>query len=392
MGLRFITRDWQSKRITGVIPFSKFSFTDTLCAAGTWSGELDPYDPAAALLVPHRTYVYALKDEDNSIEFAGMLGALDWNAGGNEGVDTLAASGYSLWGYFWRRLIDRTYNFNNVEQFTIAATMLADAQNPANVNNGSIDVTVAQHPAGGSGQPRIRAYDYRDGKNLAEAIEQLADCLNGFEHRIVAAWSYPPGASPTITHTFEMWAPRIGVDQPYVWRDGTAVRVKDFSVDSNSYASQALVTGTVVGNGNYGPSVIVTTNPRGEPLYEIADNETDVSDTATLTDKGNQALQTSEQYLVQVDLLDEQTWPYGTWAVGDTVRIVADRGSLQLHGDIYWRIVGRTVEVDDIGAVTTSINFTDSLRRSKPVTRAARTLARQQAAQKSAVSTLQRHP
>jgi hypothetical protein len=388
---RIIARDWASGVVTGVLPFSKFSYTDTMCAAGTWTGELDPYDPAAALLVPHRTYVYVLL-EDGTIDFAGMLGALDWSAQG-DGIDTLTASGYSLWGYFWRRLIPFTRTFGQVDQFQIAQTLVDDAQTIAPLPVGSIGVGYSWNPPGGSAVLRDRSYDLRDAKILGEAVEQLADVDNGFEFRVVAGWTHPAGgAQPRIVHTLELWYPRLGVDQPYVWRDGTAIRVHDYSDDFNAYASSAFVTGAVVGNGTYGPSQTVAVAVSGEPLYEIAVNATDVSDTPTLTGKGNQAVQTSEQFLIQVELIDQDTWPYGTWQIGDTIRLISDRGSLHLHGDVYWRITGRQVDIDDIGVLTVSINFTDSLRRSRPVTRAAKTLARQRAAQASAVSTLQRHP
>jgi hypothetical protein len=393
MGLRWIARDWNTGAITGTLPFSKSSFTETLCAAGSWSGEMDPYDSAAALLVPHRTYVYALRD-DGTIAFGGMLGALDWNASGGEGVDTLTASGYSLWGYFWRRLITLGSNFNNVEQFSIVQQLLDNHQALYPFPGYSIGVATAWNPAGGSGVPRVRQYFAADGKILGEAIEELCDCLNGFEFRVVPSWTTPPGtgARPQIQHTMELWYPRLGVDQPYIWRDGVAIRVTDYSQDDNAYASYCFATGAVSGNGSYANSAAGQVTVPGEPIYEVAINATDVTDTATLQDKADQAIQTSTQYLIQVELVDQDTWPYGSWAVGDTVRLVSDRGSLQLHGDIYWRITGTTVEVDDIGAITTSIDFTDALRRSKPVTRAARALARKRDAQASAISTLQRHP
>jgi hypothetical protein len=393
MGLRWIARDWASGVVTGTLPFSKSSFTDTLCAAGSWSGEIDPYDPAVALLVPHRTYVYALRD-DGSIAFGGMLGALDWNASGAEGVDTLTASGYSLWGYFWRRLITLGSNFQYVEQFSIVQQLLDNHQALFPFPSYSIGVATVWHPPGGSGVTRVRQYFAADGKILGEAIEQLCDVLNGFEFRVVPSWTTPPGsgAQPKIQHTMELWYPRLGVDQPYVWRDGVAIRVTDYSQDDNAYASYAFVTGAMSGNGSYGPSAGVQNSPSGEPVYEIAVNAPTVTDTPTLQDQGSQALQTSTQFLIQVEIVDEDTWPYGSWQVGDTVRLVSDRGSLQLKGDIYWRITGTTVEVDDIGAITTKIDFTDSLRRSKPVTRAARALARKRDAQASAISTLQRHP
>jgi hypothetical protein len=385
----FIARDWASGNITGEIPFSKFSYTETLCRAGSFSGEMDPYDPRAALLVPHSTFVYAL-DDSNVIRFAGMLGALDWT-GQSEGVDTLTASGYSLWGYWNRRLQSQGYVWNNVEQMAMAKTILDDMQSLYPVPSASIYMTTELHPPAGSGVPRIRSYYASDGNVVNEIVEALADCLNGFEFRVLAKWSQSAGAQAQILHVCELWYPRLGQDLPYIWRDGTAIRVTEYSDDFSAYASQATGFGSVAGDGGTPPYTTVAISVLGEPLYEVAVNAPDVSDEPTLEDKCAQAIQTSEQYLVKVDLVDQINFPYGVWQIGDTIRLVADRGSLKLDGNIFWRITGMTVDVDDIGSITTSIVLTDSGRRGKPTLPPAQRIAARRKQQGYAIAMLQRH-
>lgn len=395
MALRFIARDWYTGAITGMLPFSKFGFTDVLCRAGTWDGEMDPYDARAAALVPKRTYVYAVRDDD-SIAFAGFLEALAWSAQA-EGIDTLTASGTSLWGYFGRRLIDQDYNFvNPTEQLVIAKTLLDDSQSVAPYPQGSIAMTTVMHPAAGSGVLRQRTqWNASDGKPVGEAVEQLADVLNGFEFKVSAAWT--PGTARTarqIVHTCDLWYPRIGADLPYVWRDGTGIRVTAYTDDFTNYANSALAVGQVIGNGTVPPFVRTGfVGVRTEPIYELAVNATDVSDTNTLLQKGVQAMNNSEGFLISAEVVDTDSFPYGTaWHVGDTVRIVSQRGSLNLDGSIYWRITQATVEVDDIGAISTSIDLADSGRRSRPMLPPAQRLAAIRARQASAVAQLQRHP
>lgn len=395
MALRFIARDWYTGATTGVLPFSKFSFTDVLCRAGSWEGEMDPYDERAAVLVPKRTYVYALRD-DNTIAFAGLLETLAWSAQ-SEGIDTLTASGTSLWGYFARRLIDQDYNFvNPTEQLVIAKTLLDDSQSVAPFPQGSIGMTTVMHPAAGSGVLRQRTqWTASDGKPVGEAVEQLADVLNGFEFAVSAAWTNPPGgAARQIVHTCDLWYPRLGADLPYVWRDGTGIRVTGYSDDFSNYANSALAVGQVVGNGTVPPFVRTGfVGGHTEPIYELAVNASEVSDVNTLYQKGVQAMNNSEGYLISAEVVDVDSFPYGSaWHVGDTVRIVSDRGSLKLDGSIYWRITQATVEVDDIGAISTSVGLADSGRRSRPLLRPAQRLAAIRARQASAVAQLQRHP
>jgi hypothetical protein len=391
---RFLARDWHTGTLLGTLPFSRFQFTDTLCRAGTWDAEMDPYDPAAALLVPKRTYVYAMRD-DGTIAFAGMLGALDWSAQ-SEGVDTLTASGFSLWGYFARRLIGQDYSFGLIDQLAIAKILLDDAQSVVPYPQGSIGMATVLHPAAGSGVLRDRTtWLATDGKPIAEAVEQLADVANGFEFAVSAAFTTPPGgAARTIVHTCDIWYPRLGADLSFVWRDGTGIRVTDFGDDFSNYANSALAVGTVAGTGTIPPVARVAyTGPASEPIYEVALSATSVTDPNTLADTATHAMQTSELYVISAELVDDTNYAYGSaWNVGDTVRIVSERGSLHLTGDIFWRITQAQVQIDDIGAVTTTLTLTDSGRRSRPALPPAQRLAAIRARQAQAVAALQRHP
>lgn len=177
--------------ITGVIvsndlPLTNGRLTESLNRPGSLTGTIPLADSHATpeIIAPGRRAIYALRD--GVIQWGGPL----WKAEVAEGSDEVDITCEGWLGYWDHRDIWRTRTFTQVEQFTIFATLVADAQDDTNTTvlgdpgEGQVDlgITVVWDAASGVLRDRVDQYADHQSKNLGDALRELAGVEDGFDY------------------------------------------------------------------------------------------------------------------------------------------------------------------------------------------------------------------
>jgi hypothetical protein len=360
---RVIAADLRTGARIAELPLTGLSFSSTLNGAGQLSGVLplpsgDPQLAAVYNDAVDEVRRQLVVERDGTVVWCGVVWASPYDDVRQE-RSVMAAE---TWSYYRRRIIGTRRIYRNADQFLIARQLLDDAHA---ATGGSIGVTVGSETCGVN---RDRNYEIWERKNLGEAVEELADVLNGFDFGIDAAWS-PTGE---LVKTFRLYYPRRGrrfEATGHVFEVGRNNLISwDWPSDGTRYANRIINIGAGEAEStlqsvrtNTSQLVALDAGGPGYPLIEHVMSHVDVSVVSTLNAQAEKALGMFSQPVVvpTIEVRADFNPIFGSYDLGDAVRFIVQPGGLSPRFpdgiDTFRRIVGWDVSVSDEGTDTVKL-------------------------------------
>jgi hypothetical protein len=354
---RYLFADLLTNEIIAELPLTGVTFTEQLNQAGTFQGHLllsgidataFNVDPSTT---PGRSALYV--DRDGELVWGGVIWGRDYNST----AQTLMFSAREFESYFERRRITETVAFDNVDQLTIAQTIITNAQS---VPSGNIGVIVGTET---SGVLLSRTYYSYELKQVYGALQDLSRGQNGFDFNI--AISYVGGVP---TKTLELGYPQYGaVYDP----TDPAAPVFDFPA-GNMVEYQYPEDGSIAANtiyalgaGSNEGKLIETYQmtdflTAGWPLLEEQSNYSDVTDATYLAQlaEGQAVAVAYPPTTLKVVAPPSQNPVYGTYTIGQQARVIIADNRFPNTLDAIYRIVGLSVQPGEDGPERVTITFT----------------------------------
>jgi hypothetical protein len=348
---RFLAADLLTGTIREEIPFDGVKFGDVLNAPGGFSASTplslarNGYDPIARnVLDPGRTAIHV--ERDGVILWSGIL----WTVRANIADQTVEYGAEGLWSYFRRRIIRSDVTFAGTDQAAIAQQLLTNAQA---ITGGNLGIVVGTET---TGRTRDRTYLAVDRKPVAEAVEQLAAVLDGFDFSVTSAWN-----AGTIESTFRVHYPKRGTRTAIVADLDGPVGGFDYTIDATVQANELTAVGADTGSGPITATVADPGTLSAYPLLESTVSLTDVSEAATLDAHARArlaALRLPVATIPSVTFRPSGDLTVGAITAGDELRVIASAGYVNV--DAWYRVVAWEVEVDTNGTETIRLTFADS--------------------------------
>lgn len=346
------------------LPFSTFEFDRIRNKPGGWTADISYRNPklTTGLIAPWTRSVFA--ELEGTILWGGLLTTTGL---ASDGPYKLGGAGFFEYYREGRRVLrdrggmtyatganDYIIEFAGVEQFDIVSDFLAHAADFAGPANLGYD-EVRYHGPGQddpSGVDRDRTYYTYERKGIGEAIEQMAEVIDGFDFSESYAFSTD---GSRIERYLDLWYPYKGNDQVTIFALGNNVVLLNRDVDGLAQATRVTSTGDGEDDAQLQREAVNgdTELPDGYlPMLEATTSYSDVSIPSTLTahaefDAGQlknpvDSVELEVQKGIDV-VLGEFDW-------GDSVRTVADDHALQL--DAIYRIESLHVGINENGSVT----------------------------------------
>lgn len=335
-----VQTDLKTGSVVTELPVTGIGYTDTLNAAGTATVGIPLAAPEAdpGKLIVGSTGLAVLRNDSP------VWGGIVWGAAADlaAGTLTLSASGYH--SYYAHRFLDakKGYATTGNDQSLILKEWFGYANANGGIGTDTSTVT-------GTGHNRSRKWSFYEFKNMAEAIEEMADDLNGFNFRYEAYWI--PGVGRRVGNRFRI-ARRGSVSFPQLEHrvncNTTAV-----NYDGTQLATQAYAFGADLGTGAKpyaSASNPALTGPRCVAVATYADTKTTASlipKAAAMANVGSQPIAVPALTLYPDRFTPAQFTP---GAVGT---VIADSGYVALFEEFV--ITERNVEVDANGSETVSL-------------------------------------
>lgn len=361
---RVIATDLRTGVRIAELPLTGLSFSTTLNGAGELSGVLPLPSGNPQLAAVYNDAVDEVRrqlvvERDGAVVWCGVVWASPYDDVRQERTVMAAET----WSYYRRRIIGTRRIYRAADQFLIARQLLGDAHA---ATGGDIGVTVGTETCGVN---RDRNYEVWERKNLGEAIEELADVLNGFDFGIDAAWS----ATGQLVKTFRLYYPRRGrrfALTGHVFEVGRNNLISwDWPTDGTRYANRIINIGA--GEAEAQRSAVRTSNGQlvaldaggpGYPLIEHVLSNVEVTLQNTLNDQAIKALgMFSQPVVVPTIVVRSDVDPiFGSYDLGDAIRFVCQPGITPRFPDgvdTFRRIVGWEVAVSDEGTDTVKLQL-----------------------------------
>jgi hypothetical protein len=277
----------KSGKVIASLPFTSLEYSDVLNAAGAAaiSVPLDAADPNT--LVPGRSALVVTADGEP--QWGGIL----WAASADLAAGTLALNASGWFSYYsfcylasWTPVggaggrLGQYRGYSGKKDQTL---MLRDWIESANDNDGI--ATDTSRLLLTSFEIRRRAWKFSEFKNVAEAINEIADEDGGFNFRFESYWGRterpwePPARvgnriilSPKLSQTFPTLTHRVDVD------------VSQVSYDGSKLASEAWAFGADTGTGVKAYQRVTNTLPLTPRLQQVT-TYSDLKTTAELNPK-----------------------------------------------------------------------------------------------------------
>lgn len=264
---------------------------------------------------PGKRVVYAVRDQV-------VVGAyVIWSRTYDPSTATVTVEGAELWSLLRRRRITWQATYTGQDQLTIARDIITRAQA---VGGGDLGIDVG---SGTSGRNRDRTYVDWEAKPVAEAVEQLAAVIDGFDLVVTARFT-----GSTITRHLELGYPRRGrtaAQSGHVFEWGRNVTSMSWSEDASRMANSVIALGKGGDHDMVRTRVTDTTAfTEGYPLLEDSISHTDVSQVATLDGHARAVLAQRSRpvTLPAVTVLGDSDPPFGAYLVGDDCHLVVPSG------------------------------------------------------------------
>ena len=331
---RYLFCDTLTNTVLAELPLTSVNGTQALNAAGTLTGDLLLSGVNAKALnvsaatIPMRCSVYV--DRDGTIIWGGIIVARDYNSS----TQHLKISAREFESYFERRRITSSINFTAVDQFTIAQTLINNAQA---VSGGNIGVAV---PTNLSGVAVSKTYYNYELKSVYSALLDLSQATNGFDFNIQCSYDGSGNPSKTLVLSY----PRSGIvyssSSPtapvFEFPAGNVVEYQ-LTEDGSTTAETIYALGAGNSDGKLIATASSTTNlAAGWPLLEDSINYSDISDATLLgnlaTGRLNGVTLPPQTLKLVVPPFVDPVYNDITYKIGDDcrVRILDDRFPTQL--------------------------------------------------------------
>ncbi|MBC9714507.1 hypothetical protein H9Y04_18270 [Streptomyces sp. TRM66268-LWL] len=294
------------------LPVTGIAFTHSLNAAGSASVGMPLFAPEAdpTTLSPGISGLVIVRDG------LPVWGGIVWTASADIAAGTLSlgASGYH--SHYKGRAFVNGWTARTVEQ----ADLLKAWFGYFNADNG---IGTATDTITTTGHKRTAVWTRYELKNAGEAIEQLADNINGFNFRYVPYWATP---NTKVGHRFVI-SSREGSSTRTLTHRVNAV-VTQVSYDSTALCTVAYATGADRGNGEKLVGIFENAELAARmPERVMVGTYQDVKETQTLKSKA-QAIVNAGSAPAAIPELTLYPGQYGPldFVPGDYVAVDADAG------------------------------------------------------------------
>lgn len=269
---------------------------------------------------PARRALYVLRD-------GVVMGAyVWWSRAYDPETQTISLSGAELWSLLRRRRITWQAAYSLQDQLAIARDIITRSMAVA---GGNLALTL-----GGQSSPRTRDRNYFDyeAKPVAEAVEELAQVIDGFDFALTAALS-----GGTISRTVEFGYPRRGrtaAQSGHVFAWGRNITKLAWVEEASSMANSIIGLGKGEGLSKVRTRVTDTTAfAEGYPLLEdsISLGDIEVLDTLDGHVRAELAQRARPRTLPQVTVRADSDPPLGSYITGDDCHLV-----IPSDVDPYW--------------------------------------------------------
>lgn len=357
---RYLFGDLLQGGVLAELPLSGVRFDLQLNGAGSFGGTLPIGDakvqalPFLAATLPGRTAYYV--ERDGVLITGGIILTRRIATGGN-----LELAGAEFESYFAQRLITKDAVFAQVDQLSIAQSLINTAQA---VSGGNIGITVGTET---SGVLRDRTYNGYELKPVLEALTQLSQVQGGFDFSIDVAYD----TNGAITKTLHLGYPRRGARAAasgFVFEFPGNLQSYSWPEDATLQATTTYATGSGAGPGTMiATSVNANMLSGGYPLLEGKWSYPDVLIASTLQAHADSDLtaHSSPVTIPTVTVRGDLDPVVGSYITGDEVRlrITDDRFPATSSGgvglDLYKRIIGIAVTPPGTGPETVTLTLGD---------------------------------
>jgi hypothetical protein len=345
---RYLFADLITNSVIAELPLTNVNFTQALNTAGTFSGDLLLSGVSAAFnvansTIPGRTAVYV--DRDGIIVWGGVL----WNREYRSANQHLTLTAREFESYFERRRITTTQAFNAVDQFTVAQTLVNNAQA---VTGGNIGVIVGTNTSGVNISKVYYNYEY---KTVYSALLDLSRSENGFDFNVLVA--YDGGGVPR--KTLNLSYPKSGTRYSASNQTAPVFEFPAGNVVEYSYPEDgSIAANTIYANGpgyNEGKLNATATDatkvPAGWPLLEDSVNYSDVTDATLLQNLATAQVNAVSYPPTTVQLVAPAyvNPVLGTYVIGDDVRVRITDDRFPTGLDAIYRIVALSLTAGESG-------------------------------------------
>lgn len=360
---RYLFADLVTNQILAELPMTGVQFTQQLNTAGTFTGHLLLSGINSAALnvpnatIPGRTAVYV--DRNGKLVWGGVL----WGREYSSAKQTLTFQAREFLSYFERRRITSTVAFTNLDQLKIAQQVMSNSQG---VPNGSIGLLYNQD-AGSTSTSGVlvsRTYYGYELKTVFNAIQDLSRQSSGFDFEISVY--YDGDGNPA--KSFNTYYPRSGTAYSSTSKTAPVFELPAGNIVEYVYPEDGSIAANTVyalGAGSNEGKLISSASDTsklsaGWPLLEEQANYSDITDATMLTSLANGQL-TAVSYppttlkVVAPPYVDPQ---FGTYEVGDDVRVRITDNRFPNGLDTTYRIVALNVEAGENGPERVTLTLT----------------------------------
>ncbi|MFF4531446.1 hypothetical protein ACFY1P_19520 [Streptomyces sp. NPDC001407] len=328
-----VQTDVKTGNVITDLPVTAIQFTHSLNAAGTATVGIPLFAPEAdpESLTPGVSGLAILRNGEPV--WAGIL----WALAADIAAGTLSLSASGFHSHYQGRHFVNGWTAKSLEQANIIKAWF----DYFNANNGIGTEASQLQP---TGHLRTTVWTRYELKNVAEAIEQLADNIGGFNFRYVPYWVT---AGKKLGHRFVMTS-RSGAAASHVLTHRVNCNVTGVSYDSTALCTVAYATGADKGNGEKLVGIFRNTSLAARmPERVMVGSYTDVKETQTLIDKAQATINAGAVPVAipELTLYPDQFSPLD-FVPGDVTAIDVDAGYVALYDEFVVTECTTTVDVN----------------------------------------------
>jgi len=262
-----------------------------------------------------------------------------WLAQAQASDNTLRLGFEGFFSMLFRRHVDATLKYVNVDQFDIAWNLIAHAQGKT---NGYMGFT--RFSAAASGKTRDRTYPFWERTNIGEELIALSEVGQGFDFEITPTkeWkTYYPSKGATLTADYEL---------------GNNVATMYLEEDAGELINSYSAIGAGDGKNTCIAVALDSTSAAAYGLREASGSFTNVKHFSTLQDRANSqlALQKDLRVQPQLSVMFDDFAPF-THVVGDRVDVIGDFGWIEINRSM--RITTMTYALTNDGREACTVQF-----------------------------------
>ncbi|MFD9904793.1 hypothetical protein [Streptomyces sp. NPDC059063] len=348
-----VQTDMKTGNVVRPLPITGVSFTHTLNDTGAATVGIPLFAPEAdpESLIPGVSGLVVLR------EGAPVWGGILWTLSADIAAGTLTLNASGFHSHYKARHFVAGWTARSTEQ----ATILKDWFAYCNTANGIGTDASGLKP---TGHKRTRLWTRYELKNVAEAVEELADNLGGFNFRYETYWKTP---GKQIGNRFVI-ADRAGVPTAHRLTHRANCNVTRVSYDSTALATTAYAVGADPGNGGKLVAGKVNRELAGRmPDRLKVTTYSDVKETQTLFDKAAATLNAGAVPVAipELTLYPDQFSP-ADFVPGEYAAIQVDAGYVALYDEFVVTECGTAVDANGSESISLALASKDVFNNANP--------------------------